>query len=84
MCTFYGCECLESVKISEGLETIGDEAFYRTAIKSIILPASLRTISWGAFRECGHLETVTFGEGSEALGANERFPNEGTRRGVFE
>ena len=76
-CTFYECENLRNVGFSEGLEKIGNGAFYETVVESITFPGSLRTIGQGAFCKCGHLKTVKFGEGLEVLGTNEHLHGEG-------
>ena len=46
---FEFCENLSEVKLSDGLTTIGEEAFYFTNISSIELPSTLIEIKWGAF-----------------------------------
>ena len=46
---FEFCENLSEVKLSDGLTTIGEEAFYFTNISSIVLPSTLIEIKRGAF-----------------------------------
>ncbi len=46
---FEGCRNLKTVTFNEGLETIGQEAFYDTALESVVLPKSLKTIGNDAF-----------------------------------
>jgi hypothetical protein len=43
---------LTTITFSEGLTSIGNDAFRRNAITSITFPASLRTIGDSAFNEC--------------------------------
>lgn len=46
---FYGCKNLKSVKLPNGLKTIGPCAFYGTSIKTVTVPSSVKTIGTGAF-----------------------------------
>ncbi|MCH5320761.1 MAG: leucine-rich repeat domain-containing protein [Eubacterium sp.] len=56
---------IEKVIINEGIEEIGTLNFYGfTALKSVSLPSTLKTISggtldYGAFKECSALENIT-------------------------
>lgn len=56
--TFYGCTALRTVNLRMGLETIGCNAFARTALETITLPGSVKTIYSYAFSECASLATV--------------------------
>jgi len=58
------------------LETISYRAFRITAITSVTIPASVKTIGNNAFRSCANLESVTFEAGSkiETI-ANSAFDN---------
>ncbi len=50
---------ITSVKINNGVTSIGDRAFYDcTALTSVTLPNSLKSIGSYAFRYCQNLETV--------------------------
>ncbi len=54
---------LETVRIGEGTETIGDRSFYScTSLLDVLLPGSVKTISQNAFQDCGSLRSVTFGK----------------------
>ena len=58
-CALSNNSTLKSVTISEGVETIMLEAFYRcTAISEISLPSTLRTIGSWAFAECESLTVI--------------------------
>lgn len=46
---FECCENLSEVKLSNGLTSIGEDAFYFTNISSIVLPSTLNEIKMGAF-----------------------------------
>ena len=65
---FYRLDKLESVTLSEGLETIEAEAFWScNALKSIELPNSLKEIGAHAFRYCSSLESITIGKGIKTI-----------------
>lgn len=59
-----------NVQFTEGLETIGREAFFGSGFESVQLPGSLRTIAQGAFAKCDNLTVVQFSEGLETLGTH--------------
>lgn len=46
---YYGCELVENLLIPAQVETIGDEAFAATAVKSVEIPATLKKIGAKAF-----------------------------------
>lgn len=47
--TYYGCELVENLLIPAQVETIGDEAFAATAVKSVEIPATLKKIGAKTF-----------------------------------
>lgn len=50
---FFGCASLKTVKILDGVTTIGDEAFSKCInLKSIEIPNSINSIGMNAFSEC--------------------------------
>ena len=51
---------LATLTLVNGLETIGSQAFYGTAITSVTIPASVTKIGGAAFAECASLATFTF------------------------
>ena len=55
---FSDCTQLESITVGEGVLEIGDYAFSGTAIREIVLPASLRSLGASVFQSCGSLEYV--------------------------
>ena len=61
--TFAGCQNLNSVKISEGIEYIGEQCFYDSGVEEIVLPGTLREINESAFWLCRSLRTVWVEEG---------------------
>ena len=46
---FAGCQNLKSVKISEGVEYIGEQCFYDSGVEEVVLPGTLREINEYAF-----------------------------------
>ncbi|MBO4859866.1 MAG: leucine-rich repeat protein [Treponema sp.] len=63
----FSNEWLEEIIFDQGskLETIGKQAFYKNALESITLPATLKEISDEAFKGCTELATINF-EGTTA------------------
>ena len=65
--TFYGLA--NDVAFSEGLQKIGNFAFYNaTGINNLVLPNSLTTVNDSAFYGNTALESVTFGSGLATIG----------------
>lgn len=57
--TFYMCEYLEKVTISDSVTTFGDEVFaYSNNLKSVKLPANLSTVGTGTFVKCTALKSI--------------------------
>jgi len=79
---FYQCANLQSVAISEGVTTIGIEAFSGcTALTSVTLPSTIRTIGSWAFAYCSSLTTIDIPDSvrqiqiaSDAFNGNTRMP----------
>jgi hypothetical protein len=68
--TFVGCLSLVEVEFSEGLEVIGDGAFYdcRNLKRINELPSTLKEIGEDAFRNCKSLDSIEFPEGLQEIG----------------
>lgn len=61
--TFYEGVPVESVTVSEGIQSLDENAFYYcTALKSVTLPESISAIGDKAFSWCSALEEVTLPE----------------------
>ena len=45
-----------------------DESFYRKKVRTIVIPASVKTIEDGAFCECKNLKQISISEGVESIG----------------
>lgn len=69
---FYGCSLLSTVNFANGiqLETIPDNAFYKSGLTSITIPASVKTIGSYAFQECNKLTNVIFPENTQLTTIN--------------
>lgn len=69
---FAGNKSLSIVKFQKGslCESIGEEAFTGTSLRSIVIPAKVKKLKYGAFYECEDLKTVSFEDGSlcESIG----------------
>lgn len=68
---FEGCAQLKTgLTFDEGatLETIKDKAFYKTEIKNLVLPSSVKTIGNSAF-SLSKLESITLPSSLEKIGA---------------
>ena len=61
---FAGCDYLTAVHFSANLKTIGECAFYQSALTSVSLPASLETLGQRAFYQCAALEGLTIAGGA--------------------
>ena len=65
---FYSCTSLETITLSEGLQSIGAHAFQNcTALTSITLPNGLQSIGEYAFCGCESLETISIPEGVTSI-----------------
>ncbi len=71
--SFYMCQSLEKLTLSDGLETIKNQAFDEcTALKSIEIPGTVKSIGEEIFFGCTALEeiTVSSAEGGEYCAEN--------------
>lgn len=46
---FWGCEALENLTLGSKVQTIGENAFFSSALTQVVLPAAVRSISDSAF-----------------------------------
>ena len=63
--TFQRLKNLKKVILPNTLTSIGAEAFEKSGLQSIEIPASVETIEEAAFQGCTALTTVTFEKGSQ-------------------
>ncbi len=66
---------LRSVIISNGVETINENAFYSSQIKSVVIPQSVTTIKREAFGGCNYLESIKVLNPTPITLTSEVFPN---------
>ena len=55
-------ENLEKATIADGVEAILRSIFYKSRLREIVVPASVKVIEEGAFYECKYLNEITFAE----------------------
>ena len=65
--TFYSCNKLETVELSEGLQTIGSSAFSGCKIRNLVLPTTITTIGENAF-SAGVSDYLILNEGLQRIG----------------
>ena len=65
--TFARCYNLSSVTLGNRVEYIGAYAFDSAAISELFLPASVKSIEYGAFVQCATLSTIKVAEGNTSF-----------------
>jgi hypothetical protein len=60
---------LKTLNLSEGLEYIGESAFYANGIEELNIPATVDTIAKSAFLYSPKMKTIHFSEGLKYIGA---------------
>lgn len=65
------CECasLRNMRLNEGLEKLGESAFWRSALASIRLSPMLKIIERETFASCGNLNSIVIPNGVEHIGS---------------
>ncbi|MBQ9679130.1 MAG: leucine-rich repeat protein [Ruminococcus sp.] len=63
---FVGCTALTEITLHEGLESLGYDFLYGTAVSSVYIPSTLTSANT-AFYGAAALEDVTFGEGFSSI-----------------
>ncbi len=58
---------LNEIKFNEGLENIGMSAFVDTDLKVVVLPSTIKSISYLVFNSCPLLSTIVFKEGCKKV-----------------
>ena len=64
---FAMCNNLSLIRFSEGLEKIGDSAFWGTALETLEFPSSLKSIGKSSFMSNRSLTSVTFNADIETI-----------------
>ncbi len=73
-CPFYGCTKIDSVSFGENVTAIPEYLFYAnhsskfTNLKTITIPASVKSIGKYAFYYCSSVTSLTIGSGVETIG----------------
>ena len=67
-CFLFGAISLNSVQISNTVESIGEDAFYSTSILSVTIPGNVKNIDFGAFYGCKFLKNLVIKKGVETIG----------------
>ena len=65
---FKECEALTSVIIPDGVITIGDRAFQRSAVANVMLPDSVTSIGRYSFERCSNLASINIPSGLVSVG----------------
>lgn len=56
---FGHCTALKNLQLSDSITSIGDTAFYNTAVTSVAIPASVAEVGTNAFGHCFELTSLT-------------------------
>lgn len=64
---FQNCNYIKSIELNEGLENIGDSAFFGTTLGTVKFPSSLKIINDCAFANC-HIYNLKFNDGLKYIG----------------
>lgn len=64
---FQNCSYIKSIELNEGLENIGDSAFFGTTLGTVKFPSSLKIINDCAFANC-HIYNLKFNAGLKYIG----------------
>lgn len=59
----YLNKCYEKIDLPNTIRTIGEQAFYGSALRSIVIPNSVVSIGGNAFGNCRELQSVVIGRG---------------------
>ena len=64
---FQNCNYIKSIELNEGLENIGESAFFGTTLGTVKFPSSLKIINDCAFANC-HIYNLKFNAGLKYIG----------------
>ena len=62
---FYNSKNVEHLILPNTLITIGEEMFYQSDLRSVVIPTNVTTVGYSAFGISSQLATVTFEKGSQ-------------------
>lgn len=80
--TFAECKNLRTVEFSEGLETVGPQAFRECGVESVVTPKSLKTVCDEAFMRCDSLRKVVLTD-AKIQGSDEEHKELTMGKGIF-
>ena len=66
---FQGWNSLKNLNIPESVKFIGDKAFSRCNIQTLVIPDNVTSIGKQAFNYCKSLETVVWSKGATTIDA---------------
>ena len=66
--SFADCSRLTDVKLSDNLETIGDNAFSYASITQIVIPSNVQYIGYGVFLKCKQLNKISISKSVKYIG----------------
>ena len=79
-CAFWGCKEVKTVRLPQGLEEIGSNAFGFSGIECIEFPEGVSYIGMEAFGGCANLHSVVIPRSIEYIGMNCFGESKGLRR----
>jgi hypothetical protein len=67
---FSNCRSLSTIDIPNRVDSLGTYCFDLTALRTVVIPNSVKFIASKAFWDCKRLETVTIGSGVKSIGSS--------------
>ncbi len=67
---FSNCRAVTSVKLPEGVKTIGESAFYNSGVTSVTVPDGVTSIGSQAFGMCSKLTALTLPDSVKEIGGS--------------
>ena len=64
---FGSCSKLETIRIPKSVTTIGEGAFSRSSLKSVVIPGSVENIDRNTFEDCKELKKVIIKDGVKTI-----------------
>lgn len=66
---FYGCNNLRHISLPNSLKNIGNYAFSKSGLTSVVIPGSIVTMGYRVFEDCYDLKSVVVENGVERIPA---------------
>ena len=67
---FARCKKLKNITIPSSVVSLDNEAFREAGLESLVVPGSIKTMNWGAFRFMPDIKNIVFEEGVKELKGN--------------